>query len=275
MERALNANARALVGLLQAHNLSASPNMTPHGDHVESWLGPMRKPKCLDYEVVPTAIAAGMRTQGDLKDFEGQCDHDHRPVKVLLSWSQEGKPEAKRVSFDKKAMMTAAGRAKLRHIYDTLPPIAWDVDVDTHLRVINDHLLAGLARDFSVGPSQAKSPTISKRTWALVRDRRDIRKHLHSVKSDRSARLLSSCFQAWAGHMDRTTVADDHLGCLYEALLGRQLRDISRHIAVASKLDVAEAARQQLNDARQRGPEEFYRQVRQVLRQGRKYKPPV
>ena len=275
LERALNANARALVGLLQAHNLSASPNMTPHGDHVESWLGPMRKPKCLDYEVVPTAIAAGMRTQGDLKDFEGQCDHDHRPVKVLLSWSQEGKPEAKRVSFDKKAMMTAAGRAKLRHIYDTLPPIAWDVDVDTHLRVINDHLLAGLARDFSVGPSQAKSPTISKRTWALVRDRRDIRKHLHSVKSDRSARLLSSCFQAWAGHMDRTTVADDHLGCLYEALLGRQLRDISRHIAVASKLDVVEAARQQLNDARQRGPEEFYRQVRQVLRQGRKYKPPV
>ena len=113
-------------------------------------------------------------------------------------------PDTRRVSFDKKAMMSADGRAKLRQIYDNMPPIAWDVDVDTHLRVINDHLLAELARAFPAGSAQARSPVISARTWALVRDGRDLRKQLHSAKTARSVRLLAHCFQAWAGHADQT-----------------------------------------------------------------------
>ena len=157
--QALNANARGFAALMQEHGLSASPNMTMDGRKVESWLGPMGRPRCLDYVVVPASTAAGMRALGDLRDFQGHSQHDRRPVSVSVAWSQDGASPRRRPRWDTKAMLTPVGRAKLRAIYDSMPAIGWEVDVDTHLKVINQHLHDGLCRAVSLWPRCSAIPS--------------------------------------------------------------------------------------------------------------------
>ena len=277
VETALNANAKEFASFLREHCLSASPNVTAAGKKVESWLGPMGRPRCLDYVVVPASTAAGMRTQGDLHWFSGHCEHDHKPVKVSIAWCQAGALPKRRPRWDTKAMTTAEGRARLRAIYDSAPTIGWDVDVDTHLKLINQHLHDGLSKAFPCQPAAARSKVISDGTWTLVHVRRRLRKQLFSQRTTCSRMFLARFFRAWRGSRQHKSpsMPDIHLARLHEGFLGLQIRALSRLIARHSKVDVAQAARDTLNTARQRGPEELYRVIRQTMRQGRRYKPPA
>ena len=107
--------------------------------------------------------------------------------------------------------------------------------------------------------------------------RRQLRRQLFSHRAYCCRLFLARAFGAWrrAGRMPTLPLPDGHFARLYQGFLGLQVRAVSRLIALHSKADAAQAARDTLNSARKRGPEELYRIIRQTMRQGRRYKPPA
>ena len=158
-----------------------------------------------------------------------------------------------------------------------MPHIGWEVDVDTHLKMINQHLYDGLCRAFPCGPATARSPVIRATTWTLVHVRRQLRRQLFAQRAVCCRLFLARVFRAWcsSGRGTVPQLPDLHLARLHHSFLGLQIRAVSRLVALHSKADVAQAARDALNSARKRGPEELYRVLRQTMRQGRRYKPPA
>ncbi|CAE7536967.1 Dnah2 [Symbiodinium sp. CCMP2592] len=271
LPNALNSNAEAFSQLLDEQQLVASANVTPAGDRVESWIGPLQQPKCLDFIACPASIHSGLLVQGCLVDFRGQSDFDHRPVTVRIRFRRHARRQYARPRLDTKAMLTPAGRARLRQIYDCLPHFPWHLPVDQHLRALNEHLMKALLKAFPAQNQGPRSPVIQASTWQLVCDRRSLRRDLHALSLQRRQRLLANVFGAWAHRTTSTDTAMD----MYEALLVTQLRDLSVLIRRQTRADATEAARLLIKEARTQGPEQLYRAFRSVLRQGRRYRPPA
>ena len=269
-EAALNCNAFEFCKLMDAHQMVATPNMTQTGVRVHSWIGPMQQPKCLDFIACASALQQGLEVLGCIDSFEGQNDLDHRPVVARLRFCKKVHQHRHRRRLDTKAMLTAQGRAKLRRIYDSMPQFPWELPADQHLKQLNDHLLQELAKAFPAQPHLPRSPVIQPSTWLLVQDRSALRRELHTARLNRDRHLLAVLFGAWAG---RCREADQGLAFLHEALLVTQLRDLSSVIRRKAREDTTAAAQALIHEARAQGPEQLYHAFRQVLKQGRRYRP--
>eukprot|EP00439_Symbiodinium_sp_Y106_P038845 s1587_g4.t1 len=189
---AQNCNATAFAQLLQENSLAATPNMTPDGHRVNSWLGPMGRPMCLDYIACPDFLQQGIAFEGCVQPFEGQSDFDHRPVALRLCFQRAARRSKTQPRWDRKAMLTPQGKARLRAIYDALPVFPWQLDVDTHLSKINAYLRSQLSRFFPAQPHQPRSPVIQPDTWQLVQDRRDLRRELHAMHRCAAASIATT-----------------------------------------------------------------------------------
>ena len=127
-----------------------------------------------------------------MQPFEGQSDFDHRPVALRLCFQRAARRSKTQPRWDRKAMLTPQGKARLRAIYDALPVFPWQLDVDTHLSKINAYLRSQLSRFFPAQPHQPRSPVIQPDTWQLVQDRRDLRRELHAMHRCAAASIATT-----------------------------------------------------------------------------------
>ena len=271
-DTAQNDNARAMAQLLRQHQLVATPNVTTDGFKVESWTGPLQSCNCLDFIFFPASLSAGVDARGLIRPFHGQCDHDHRPVHADFCFQRLARRPHNRPKWDVRAMATAQGREKIRRIYDDMPPIPWQLDIDSHLEAINQHLHTSLTEHFPAPAARPRSPTIQTETWALVRERRATRRELYQSAQAGHRRLLQCIFSVWKGAPEPL---QDHCQCLHEGLIVLHLRGLNRAIRRRAREDATQASRRIIATARAKGPEELFHAFRQVLRMGRRYKQPA
>ena len=274
-EAACNHNAVCLTRLLADHQLAATATCRPDGAPVVTWIGPCSTCRCLDFIVTPTALASGMHTLGQLDRFVGKVDHDHLPLRARMCWNLASSRTKKAARIDVKQMLTAQGRKKVQQIFDTAPRIAWEADVDTHLSTINTHLATAIAQAFPAGPAEPRSYVLQPSTWNLVQDRRDQQRHLHRHKQAQRLFMLRTVWEAFRGGECAGSKATFRFSLQVEALYARQLRDLKKRLRDFKRRDVADAARKATLDAVQRGPEDLYKHVRQILKCGRRYRTPA
>ena len=265
-------NAWYLRDLLTAHNLVSTRPVDASGHELATWYSPTGLSMCIDYVCVPQEVADAITSHKVLQHFEGQVEHDHRPVQVELCLHRSGAKAPTKRSLNADFLRTAAGQQALRDVYRRMPPVPWQTDVDTHLGLINTFLSTELSRMCPSKAAQPRSPIVSDRTWGLIKHRRELRRELYGRKVHARQRLLRGIFRAWAGQP--FLEADLDLERQYTALLVLQVADLNKSIRQHARQDSARATQAAYAEARTRGPEELASLLRHVMKSGRKYKPP-
>ena len=265
-------NAWYLRDLLTAHNLVSTRPVDASGHELATWYSPTGLSMCIDYVCVPQEVADAITSRKVLQHFEGQVEHDHRPVQVELCLHRSGAKAPTKRSLNADFLRTAAGQQALRDVYRRMPPVPWQTDVDTHLGLINTFLSTELSRMCPSKAAQPRSPIVSDRTWGLIKHRRELRRELYGRKVHARQRLLRGIFRAWAGQP--FLEADLDLERQYTALLVLQVADLNKSIRQHARQDSARATQAAYAEARTRGPEELASLLRHVMKSGRKYKSP-
>ena len=242
-------NHQELARLISHHQLSTSGHLDASGQDFTTWQGPDGQTACIDYVLYPDALAPGVVVEGPLQGFVGYLDHDHKPVAVRFQWCLQGACHQRPPRLAIEVLHTPEGRRQLRDLYRTMPPVGWEVSVDQHLLLLNEHLLTGLRRICARAADRPRDQVTSAHTWQLIKDRRAARREVHRTKGS----VLSA---------------------EYHALLGEQIKDLTRLIRGSARADTAEALRVSFQDARTGGIEALHRLCRNLAKTGRRYRAP-
>ncbi|CAE7311217.1 unnamed protein product, partial [Symbiodinium microadriaticum] len=272
-DRALDHNAQDFAALTREHGMIVSPNISSRGEKLITWQGPAQLECCLDYIACASCLGPAIQHVDAFPAFEGLSDHDHFPLCVRFKWVAEARIPPKVLRVDRQAMRTPEGKRIIKQIFDAAPAIPWSCDVDTHLGMINAHLSSALQKAFPQAAAKPRNYVIQEQTWLHIRSRRDLKRHLYRDKQESKRAVLSHFFSVWRGC--NCTPVPIKLFRLHEALVVRQLRDLSRLVKSCTRADRAKAAKAAMQAARDRGPEAKYSLIRGILRCGRRYRAPV
>ncbi|CAE7343965.1 unnamed protein product [Symbiodinium sp. CCMP2592] len=242
-------NHEGFANLVASHALTTSGHVAHDGQEFVSWTGPDGQTACIDYVLCPTQLAQGMCILGPLPGFVGYLDHDHKPIATQIRWQTSGSVRHPNVRLKGDGLHTAAGRQALRQAYRNMPPVPWEVSVDEHLRRINQHVIDNLQQVCVRSGNKPRDRTTSDHTWALIRDRRHLRREVHRTRG--------------------TSLAPE-----YHTMLGEQIKDLGRLIRAAAKNDAAVAIRKAFDSARESGIDTLHRLCRSITKSGRRYRAP-
>ncbi|CAE7809940.1 unnamed protein product [Symbiodinium sp. CCMP2592] len=266
-------NCHFFVDCLRAHGMSHTPFHDAKGRPLTTWTSPTGLRVCIDYICAPSPLGSSLLSARVWEDFVGQVDHDHKPVIVDVHVRCEAQDpnQVRRCDYD--FLRSSEGRHTLQALYRSLPVVPWNVDVDTHLDTINTHLREGLRQ---LCPSRADKPRsriTSDVAWELIRHRRSLKRTLFQQRAQEASRLLGVFFEAWKGQeqarLHAKKLHDQHI-----AFVARQVQDLNKRIRQRAAFDSAAAAKTAFNEARHKGPEALASLMRQILKSGRRYKPP-
>ncbi|CAE7225175.1 unnamed protein product [Symbiodinium sp. CCMP2592] len=235
-------NHEGFANLVASHALTTSGHVAHDGQEFVSWTGPDGQTACIDYVLCPTQLAQGMCILGPLPGFVGYLDHDHKPIATQIRWQTSGSVRSPNARLNGDSLHTAAGRQALRQAYQNMPPVPWEVSVDEHLRRINQHVIDNLQQVCVRSGNKPRDRTTSDHTWALIRDRRHLRREVHRTR-------------------------DTSLAPEYHTMLGEQIKDLGRLIRAA-------AIRKAFDSARESGIDTLHRLCRSITKSGRRYRAP-
>ena len=166
----INLPARLMYDMLLAQHMQVSGNTTDDGEPIVSWTGPRGQTACLDY-----------------------------PVLFECAWSRNGSAEPRPTRFDRKAMLTPAGRSIMQRIFRDAPRAPWSSHADDYLHRVNQHVLEELAAAFPLSQRRPRQPHVSDHAWSCIRLLRRSRRHLRHMQRRLVTAQLRRVWQAWRG----------------------------------------------------------------------------
>ena len=272
--RPLNYNAECMLDFLRQHEMHPTSFVDRDGCPVVSWRSPLGKPDCIDYILVPGALSASLTTRGAVPNFGDLFGHDHTPLCATLEFQGATAARGLTVSLNRAAMASPEGRAQLDVIFRQAPCLPWELDVDSHLDLLNAYLVTQLQNAFPACPQQAHNKSFTEETWHAIRLRRDIRRRLYDHRRSDTLACIEEAFRAWAGSRNRLPAQHARLrltaiqNITLVLALRRQNRTIRRYIAH----DQAVHCRQLMLEAQHASPERRHAIYRGILKTGRRYK---
>ena len=187
------------------------------------------------------------------------CDDNPRPI----TEAQLAQPEA--------ANAIAAA-------FQSLPPIAWEIDATTHVSLVQRHLQDTLRQLLPDPQPKARHPALGNRTLELIKSKRAIRSRMRSLQSRARAVTRQRFIHRW------TIAAQLRQGpppSLPTWPIRRRwlhwwcvLRRTDRDLTTALQKDKAAYVRRMYQTAREDGAADFAHLIRSILRTGRKFKVP-
>ena len=200
-------------------------------------------------------------------------DFDHCPVLFECSWSQSGCVEERPTRFDRKAMLTAAGRSVMQRIFRDAPKAPLSAHADQYLHQVNEFVLAELATAFPLQTKRPRQPHVSRLAWSCIRLLRQARRHLRHTQRHTVLEQHRQAWQAWRGHRPRGTPSRIHRIRILMARQAITVGKIRGGLRQTLRKDVADFTRASFQEARAEGPEALARLLRGILQTGRSYKP--
>ena len=281
-------NARAMQAFMLEHRLESNALYHQNGAPVESWVSPAGKKCLIDYVLFPYEFQDAASTVGCPPRFMDPLGFDHSPVMVSLRWKQLGQPSSAAWRWNREAMKTPLGRQRLEHVFKSCPSIPWQLHPDDHLQLINDHVCKGLQMYFPPTPCQSRRRHVSPELWEAVRLRRYARRLVFRNKASLRRHLIHLVFGIWkrtgrTGGQGCTVGVDgrytrwarfERTARLTNARLAQVIRATSQAICKFDARDAAAHTKEVLRTARNEGPGPMAHALRQVLKQGRRYKAP-
>ena len=184
--------------ILSRHDLwLPSTFLHVHTGPSDTWFSPgFAKPSRLDYIAVPTNWVVGEGASRTLPDVDlGHTSLDHVAVQLDV-WcpprAAAVRPGGRPVHFDRLAMSTSEGQARLRDICSRTPDVEWCVDASTHFHTVQQYLQAELGRAFPARKRKVAQSFLTDSTWVLKDYRVWLRKRAMRCK------ILSKCLEAAA-----------------------------------------------------------------------------
>ena len=272
-----NVNAEALQALARTHSVCLSALCDKSGCDIVSWTSPSGHTACIDFIGVPDVWSDCVCTRPAPAGF---CDQfagiDHHPIYLDVEVCLAARVQRSLSLPNVRALRTPAGQARVRSVWQSMPSVPWNVDVDTHLRILNQHLQMGLADTFANQP-RVSNPAVCETAWRLLRAQRNMRRQLSRIRGYLQRDVLAPVFGAWRGQLCAAQCiasrARQHRARIRAAGIALQLRACRWSCRAQSKLDQAAFTREMFQTARSR--EELPHLLRCVLRTGRRYKAPA
>ena len=261
--------------LLYSESLQASDLLDTSRKPVVTWVSPNGHASCIDYVAVSIDIAHGLRTIGDMADFSDCFDFDHKPLQVALRWATEVEVRGSHARFDRKAMQTDWGKAKLAEIFESAPLASWTSSADEYAKNLNDHLYCSLQQFFAQQGTFPRQPYVSDETWTIVRTRRNARRVLFRCKTLLNKTVLHAFMLLWKGLCERAADFFRRKRQL-DLTIARQVRVIARLNRVfrsSARHDAATGVRKVFHDARDTGQAAMCSLMRSILKMGRRFRP--
>ena len=137
---------------MEQHMLCSTSLIDMFGKRVKTWTSPNGNETCIDYMCVPQEFHQGFLTLGEVEDFEDLHERDHTPLWAEVRWTRCAHIAGSAFQIDARAIDTPDGRATMRRLLASIPPIPWEMDVDQHLLQLNAHIRDALLRSFPRRP---------------------------------------------------------------------------------------------------------------------------
>ena len=269
----LNKPARFLLDLMSTQHLAVSGNVDCHGDAIVSWCSPTGHSTCLDYFLLPSDMAAGMKVHGNIPGFSDCFDFDHRPVLFECRWTSSAKKSPTSVQFDRRAILSPQGRDTMREIFRRAPRAAWEAHADDYLNGLNSFLRQELEQHFPLSVKRPRQSHVSTQTWHHIRLLRRSRRHLHHMKREEYLLQMRRIWHAWKGRPAPVHPRSMRQLCLVIARCARLVRETRRRQRSLLRQDAARHTRECFQEARHIGPDGLASLLRGILKTGRSYKP--
>ena len=146
--------------------------------------------------------------------------------------------------FDEAALLENIKNhpAHLLHHLQTVSPLAWDVDVHTHVEHLSQELTGALQTVYTSPTKKPRKTTMSSTTWDLVQRKRGARNALAALNQQQAWGLLRVCLVAWKDaplHIDYLRDFDTVLTHL-DVLIAKELdqfRTLGRLTSAAMRAD--------------------------------------
>ena len=106
--------------------------------------------------------------------------------------------------YDRKAMSTEEGRAKLCDICEAIPLQPWGLDADTHYHNVQEFIVSRLAEAFPPGRRKRVESVIFDATWVIKDHRLWLRRQTAAQRRRVKQQELLASFRAWQKHRDIT-----------------------------------------------------------------------
>ena len=250
-ESAANRNACQLDATLAEFGLARTTAFTAAGHQKHTWRPPsgsQAEPACIDYILMPGQWLSSGHDIGVVPVLDLFSGFDHQPIQYHLQ-AAFSVPKPCGRPLPREFFFTAEGQAQLRAIYHNMPVIPWEVDVDKHVALINQHLREGLQHHATAQAATPRKPTISDATWQLLRDRRQRRRVFRRRTTLHNRQVLACCFRGWQASAQVTPARDTNLAKRRDQEVAAHMaamHRLSQAIRSASRADEAEFARTRL-----------------------------
>ncbi|CAE7487959.1 HBS1L, partial [Symbiodinium microadriaticum] len=177
----------AFVSLLQQYGLWI-PSTFSHchpGDHV-TWYPPGGGPGArLDYILLPRDWHVAEDGSQVFTALEwGQTRVDHVALRTFVNFDCVGTMQGRvrRPAYDREAMLTEEGRAKLTDIFAAVPVQSWGTSVHEHYAAVQQHLVGALGLAFPTAKRSCRSSHFSAFTWQLRQRRVWLRRQVTRLR---------------------------------------------------------------------------------------------
>ena len=177
------------------------------GPH-ETWAAPGQSACArLDYVSVPASWVAepgSARVRHDVDPGHRSVDHFAVSVAIWVRPLSRDKSMHRGRQYDRKAMSTEEGRAKLCDICEAIPLQPWELDADTHYHNVQEFIVSRLAEAFPPGRRKRVESVISDATWVIKDHRLWLRRQTAAQRRRVKQQELLASFRAWQKHRDIT-----------------------------------------------------------------------
>ena len=213
-----------------------------------------------------------VRTWTEASIHTGQAYVDHIATCADVSLQicmRQGPAQARRPHFDRNAMLTPEGKAKVAAIMANAPVIPWQVSPHAHAAAIVAYLQASLTAHFPQTRVKRFRHYLSDDTWRLHRTVAGLRRHCVQIRHALRFHFLAAVFRAWHAQdgrlvlrmLDSAWTREAHFA---GAVQGFFLGQASRQLKAACKRDRA-SHYSALADDVQRDAPHAHRAVQRLL----------
>ena len=172
-------NGEHLSTFTQAQGMVLSAQQDARGHPIVSWISPKGKGSLIDYIAVPQEWSACFRTGSNVALGDLHQDIDHQAIFGELTWKASVPPAtSRRVSSEQLA--STEGQEAIRHAFNTLPIVPWEVDATTHVTCIHEHIERTLQQALPAPELRPRHPALTADTLELIGEKGHQESHPHA-----------------------------------------------------------------------------------------------
>ena len=182
-----------------------------HWGRTSTWTSPQGQESRIDYIAVHEKWKSSQVTSSALDEVIARdFVHDHCAIQVTLEGTVYVTETEKGKKYNPRRKVQGNDDiCRLRETLKEIPTMSWTLDVHRHAELLHRHVKKRVQRDLGDSKKFILKSFIREDTWALIRQKQQMRKNYFALGSSCNWTRLRACFNGWAGNRQDTLDEDD------------------------------------------------------------------